>query len=357
MKEQLEDRNVVDVVALTSPRAMKRAQPLGEKAAAVVLETRHAIRDILHGRDRRRVLVVVGPCSIHDPQAAYEYAGRLRPVAEAVRENLLIVMRTYFEKPRTTVGWKGLVNDPHLDGSCDLEAGLRLARTILSEINELGLPCGSEVLDPITPQYISDLLSWASIGARTIESQTHRELASGLSMPVGFKNSTDGALQGALHAMVSARHPHTFLGIDTDGVTAMIKTQGNPDRHVVLRGGARGPNHAAEDVVRAAELVAAESVARPIMVDCSHDNSGKDHTRQAAVCREVLAQVRLGQSALMGLLLESNLHPGKQSWVPGGSMAYGVSITDACMGWEETEPLLYEIAEAVGAAPRVAASA
>jgi 3-deoxy-7-phosphoheptulonate synthase len=357
MKEQLEDRNVVDVVPLTSPSALKRAQPLGERSATLVLETRRAIRDILHGRDRRRVLVVVGPCSIHDPEVAYEYARRLRPVAEAVRENLLVVMRTYFEKPRTTVGWKGLVNDPHLDGSCDVEAGLRIARTVLRGINELGVPCGTEVLDPITPQYLSDLLSWASIGARTIESQTHRELASGLSMPIGFKNSTDGALQVALHAMISARHAHTFLGIDTEGVTAMIKTQGNPDRHVVLRGGAHGPNHAAEDVARAAEMVAGEGVARAIMVDCSHDNSGKDHTRQAAVCREVLKQVRLGQSALMGLLLESNLQPGKQAWKPGASLAYGVSITDACMGWDETEPLLYEIADAVGAAPSVAVSA
>jgi 3-deoxy-7-phosphoheptulonate synthase len=294
------------------------------------------------------MLVVVGPCSIHDPDAAYDYARRLGPVARTLRDDLLIVMRTYFEKPRTTVGWKGLVNDPRLDGSCDVAAGLQLARTILRTINDLGVPCGSEVLDPITPQYISDLLSWASIGARTIESQTHRELASGLSMPVGFKNSTDGGLQGALHAMISARHPHTFLGIGTDGATAMVKTRGNPDRHVVLRGGAHGPNHAAEDVARAVELVAVEGVARAIMVDCSHDNSGKDHTRQAAVCREVLAQLRAGApNALMGLLLESNLHAGKQTWKPDAPLAYGVSITDACMGWTETEPLLYEIADAV----------
>lgn len=347
-EERLEDRNVVDVVPLIAPRAVKSAQPLSAAAAALVLRTRQAIRDVLHGRDRRRMLVVVGPCSIHDPEAAYEYARRLRPVADALRDDLLIVMRTYFEKPRTTIGWKGLVNDPHLDGSCDLEAGLQLARTILRTINDLGVPCGSEVLDPITPQYMSDLLSWASIGARTIESQTHRELASGLSMPVGFKNSTDGGLQVALQAMISARHPHTFLGIGADGATAMIKTQGNPDRHVVLRGGARGPNHAAEDVARAAELVAVEGVTRAIMVDCSHDNSGKDHTRQAAVCREVLAQLRSGAPAsLMGLLLESNLEPGKQTWKPGTALEYGVSITDACIGWDETEPLLYDVADAV----------
>ena len=349
MAERLEDRNVVDIVPLIAPRAVKGAQPASDTAAALVLATRAAIRDILHGRDTRRLLVVVGPCSIHDPDAAFEYARRLRPVTDAVRDDLLVVMRTYFEKPRTTIGWKGLVNDPRLDGSCDLEAGLQLARKILRTINELGVPCGSEVLDPITPQYISDLLSWASIGARTIESQTHRELASGLSMPVGFKNSTDGDLQVALHAMISARHPHTFLGINDAGVTAIIKTQGNADRHIVLRGGAGGPNHTAADVVRAAELVEAEGVARPIMVDCSHDNSGKDHTRQGAVCREVLAQLRTGQRSLMGLLVESNLHPGKQAWKPGGPHAYGVSITDACIGWEETERLLYDVAAAVRA--------
>jgi 3-deoxy-7-phosphoheptulonate synthase len=354
MAEKLEDRNVLDIVPLIAPRAVKRAQPVSEAGAALVLETRRAIRDVLHGRDRRRLLVVVGPCSIHDAEGAYEYAHRLRPVAAALRDDLVVVMRTYFEKPRTTVGWKGLVNDPHLDGSCDLEAGLQLARTILRTINELGVPCGSEVLDPITPQYISDLLSWASIGARTIESQTHRELSSGLSMPIGFKNSTDGGLQVALHAMISARHPHTFLGIDDAGATAMIKTQGNPDRHVVLRGGARGPNHTAADVARAIEMVACEGVARPIMVDCSHDNSGKDHTRQGAVCREVLAQLRAGQGGLMGLLLESNLRPGKQAWAPGATLAHGVSITDACMGWDETEPLLYDIAAAVRASAAAA---
>ncbi len=348
MTEKIEDRNVVGITPLIAPRAVKAAQPLTDAAAALVLETRAAIRDILAGRDRKRLLVVVGPCSIHDPDVAYDYARRLRPVAERTRDRLLVVMRTYFEKPRTTVGWKGLINDPQLDGSCDVAGGLQLARTVLLEIAALGVPCGSEVLDPITPQYISDLLSWASIGARTIESQTHREMASGLSMPVGFKNSTDGGLEVALHAMISARHPHTFLGINADGITAMIKTAGNPDRHVVLRGGARGPNHAPADVARAVELVAGEGVARPIMVDCSHDNSSKDHTRQAAVCRDVLAQLAAGQQAIMGLLVESNLHAGRQTWKAGTALAYGVSITDACIGWDETEPLLDEIADAVG---------
>ncbi len=349
MAEKIEDRNVVGVAPLVAPRTVKSELPLTPRSAALVLETRQAIRDILHGRDRTRLVVVVGPCSIHDPAAASEYARGLARVAGEVREQLVVVMRAYFEKPRTTVGWKGLINDPHLDDSCDIPAGLRLARTILREINELGLPCGSEMLDPITPQYTSDLVSWAAIGARTSESQTHRELASGLSMPVGFKNATGGDLEVALHAMISARHPHTFLGVDADGATATIKTRGNPDRHVVLRGGAGAPNYAAADVTRAAAFVAGEKVARPIMVDCSHGNSAKDHARQAGVCREVLEQVRGGEEAIMGLLLESNLQPGRQDWKPGVPLAYGVSITDACMGWAETEPLLYDIAAAVRA--------
>ncbi len=267
-------------------------------------------------------------------------------VAEANRDRLIVVMRTYFEKPRTTVGWKGLINDPHLDGSCEIAEGLQIARRILLEINELGLPCGGEVLDPITPQYISDLLSWASIGARTIESQTHREMASGLSMPIGFKNSTDGSLRVALDAMISARHPHTFLGISAAGETSMIKTAGNPDRHVVLRGGGKGPNYSPADVARATELVADEGVARPVMIDCSHGNSSKDYTRQPIVCREVLAQLDANRGAVMGLLLESNLQPGRQDWKAGTTLRYGVSITDACIGWEDTETLLGEIAAA-----------
>jgi 3-deoxy-7-phosphoheptulonate synthase len=346
MTEKIEDRNVEGIMPLISPRAVKAAQPLTARAAEVVLETRRAIRDVLHGRDRERLLVVVGPCSIHDPGAALDYARRLARIAEASRDRLIVVMRTYFEKPRTTVGWKGLINDPNLDGSCDIATGLQIARRILIEINELGLPCGGEVLDPITPQYISDLLSWASIGARTIESQTHREMASGLSMPIGFKNSTDGGLQVALHAMISARHPHTFLGISADGATAMIKTAGNPDRHVVLRGGAAGPNYSPADVARATHMVASEGVARPVMIDCSHGNSSKDYTRQPLVCREVLAHLSASGAAVMGLLVESNLHPGRQDWEAGTALRYGVSITDACIGWDETEALLGDIAAA-----------
>jgi 3-deoxy-7-phosphoheptulonate synthase len=346
MTEKIEDRNVEGIMPLISPRAVKAAQPLTPRAAELVLETRRAIRDVLHGRDRERLLVVVGPCSIHDPDAALEYARRLVKVAADNRNRLIVVMRTYFEKPRTTVGWKGLINDPHLDGSCDIANGLQIARRLLLEINELGLPCGGEVLDPITPQYISDLLSWASIGARTIESQTHREMASGLSMPIGFKNSTDGGLQTALHAMISARHPHTFLGISADGATAMIKTAGNPDRHVVLRGGGSGPNYGPADVARAAEMVAGEGVARPVMVDCSHGNSSKDYTRQPIVCRAVLSELETNRGAVMGLLLESNLHPGRQDWEAGTTLRYGVSITDACIGWDDTATLLAEIAAA-----------
>ena len=351
MAERLEDRNVTAVIPLVPPRAVKEKFPVGPAEAELVRATRAAIRDVLHGRDRRRLLVVVGPCSIHDPEAALDYARRLADVARATRDQLVVVMRTYFEKPRTTVGWKGLINDPHLDGSCDVAAGLQLARRLLLDVIRLGVPCGSELLDPITPQYVADLLSWAAIGARTSESQTHREMASGLSMPVGFKNGTDGSLQIALDAMVSARHPHTFVGIDVDGVTSVIRTHGNPDRHIVLRGGRAQANHHPDDVARAAKLVAGEAVPRPIMIDCSHGNSGKDPARQVRVGREVLAQVRAGQESVMGLLVESNLVHGRQDWAPGASLTYGQSITDACLGWTETEELLREAAAAVAAAP------
>ncbi len=347
MSEQLEDTHLVDLQPLIAPRAVKAELPMTEQAAELVSETRQLIRAILHGRDQRRLLVVTGPCSIHDAEAAYEYAGRLKKVIDATRDRLVIVMRTYFEKPRTTVGWKGLINDPHLDGSCDIPTGLQMARQILLHINQLGVPCAVEVLDPVTPQYVADLISWAAIGARTTESQTHRELASGLSMPIGFKNGTDGKVQSAINAMISARHPHSFLGINADGLTCMVKTGGNPDRHIVLRGGGGKPNCGPEDIARATELVAGEEIARAVMVDCSHDNSGKDHTRQGQVCRDALAVFRDGQRALMGLLIESNLKPGKQAWKEGVQLEYGMSITDACIGWEETEQLLYEIAETV----------
>lgn len=343
----IDNQHVIEIKALPSPRVIKTKLPITDKAAALVVETRDAIRKILHGQDRDRLVVIVGPCSIHDPDAAYEYAERLMPVADALRDRFLIVMRTYFEKPRTTVGWKGLINDPHLDGTCDIAAGMELARTILLKINQLGLPCGTELLDPISPQYVADLISWTAIGARTTESQIHRELASGVSMPIGFKNGTEGSLQVAVNAMISARTPHHFVGINADGQTAIIKTLGNPDRHIVLRGGGGKPNYEAEHVARAEAAVAGEGVARPIMIDCSHDNSRKDHTRQGAVAREVVRQFREGRHTITGLMLESNLSPGKQTWKEGVGLKHGVSITDACLGWDETERLLRELAESL----------
>jgi 3-deoxy-7-phosphoheptulonate synthase len=345
--ERLEDRNLSEIRPLLTPRELKTRHPASEAAAETVLRARQAIRDAIHGRDRRRLVVIAGPCSIHDPAAALDYARRLHAVARPLAGELVVLMRTYFEKPRTTVGWKGLVNDPHLDGSCDVPAGLELARRLLLAIDELGLPCASEVLEPFTPQFLADLLAWASIGARTVESQTHRQLASGLSMPVGFKNGTDGGLEAARNAIVAARHAHSFLGITLDGVCAVVQTRGNPDRHLVLRGGGSGPNYSAAHVERAAALLADEDLARPVLVDCSHGNSGKDPRRQAGVCREVLKQVRAGSPSLLGLMLESNLEPGAQGWRPGAALRYGVSITDGCLGFDETADLLHEMAEAV----------
>ncbi|NKB80713.1 MAG: 3-deoxy-7-phosphoheptulonate synthase [Nitrospirales bacterium] len=345
MSEQIENRHIIDISVLVSPRQIKTTLPLTEEAKALVLRTRQEIRDILHGRDQHRLLVVVGPCSIHDPEACYAYAESLKRVADATREHLLIVMRTYFEKPRTTVGWKGLINDPHLDGSCDIEAGLALARTILLNVNNQGLPCASEFLDPVTPQYISDLISWAAVGARTTESQRHREMASGVSMPVGFKNGMDGGSEVAVNAMIASRQPHSFVGINLDGLTSIVKTNGNPDQHIVLRGGGGKVNYQSEDIIQVAESLREEGIPRPIMVDCSHGNSEKDHTRQNHVAHTVMNQVCQGQNAIMGLLLESNIMPGKQAWQKDHPLAYGVSITDACIGWEETERLLYELAE------------
>ncbi|RMH34637.1 MAG: 3-deoxy-7-phosphoheptulonate synthase [Nitrospirae bacterium] len=347
MRQPIDNTNIIEIGPLVTPREVKERLPSTPASEACVVQARQAIRDILHGRDRHRLLVIVGPCSIHDPDSACEYAERLHRVANAVRDHLLILMRTYFEKPRTTVGWKGLINDPHLDGSCDIAAGYHIARRILLYINNLGLPCATEFLDPVTPQYLSDLVSWAAVGARTTESQTHREMASGLSMPVGFKNGTDGSLQVALNAMIAARHPQSFIGINVDGQTSIIKTNGNPDRHIVLRGGGGRVNYQAHDIELAAKSIPDEDIARPIMVDCSHGNSGKDHTRQVQVARSVIQQFRDGQHAIMGLLLESHLKPGNQKWEKGKALEYGVSITDACLGWEETESLLYEMVESL----------
>lgn len=350
MHESLDNLNLAGMQPLVPPRVVREQYPISDAGAAVIVETRDQIRRIIHGHDSERLLVVTGPCSIHDPDAALEYAGKLKAVAERTQDALVIVMRTYFEKPRTTVGWKGLINDPHLDDTCDIPAGLEMARRLLVDVNELGLPCASEVLDPVTPQYVADLLSWAAVGARTTESQTHREMASGLSMPIGFKNGTDGRLDSARNALISSRASHSFLGINADGATSVVTTTGNSDGHIVLRGGRDGTNYAAADIVTAAEFVADQELARPVMVDTSHDNSGKDHTRQAAVCREVLGTYTAGERAICGLLIESNLRPGKQTWRPGTDIEYGVSITDACIGWGETEVLLEELATGVRSA-------
>ena len=349
MPAKTENCHVVEAAPLVPPEEVKAKKPLSANAEEFVLSTREAIRDILYGRDTHRLLVIVGPCSIHDPSAAFEYAEKLKQLADTTSDHLLLVMRTYFEKPRTTVGWKGLVNDPHLDGSCDIAAGLQLGRSILLQVTEMSLGCSVEVLDPVTPQYIADLVSWAAVGARTIESQTHREMASGLSMPVGFKNGTSGDLETAINAVVSASQPHSFLGITQQGQSALIKTTGNADRHLVLRGGAQ-TNYGPEDIAHAAEMMEGHGIARPVMVDCSHDNSRKDYTRQADVCRSVIKQYIDGQQSVMGMMLESNLHAGKQAWQKGTELAYGVSITDGCIGWEETESLLSEVARTVAEA-------
>jgi 3-deoxy-7-phosphoheptulonate synthase len=348
--EPIEDRNLISIRPLLPPRELKARLPLTPAAATTVSGARGAIRDVLHGRDAKRLVIVVGPCSIHDPEAAIDYAQRLVALSGPVADELVLVMRTYFEKPRTTVGWKGLINDPHLDGTHAVEEGLEIARRLLLEINELGISCATEWLDPFTPQFLADLMSWASIGARTSESQTHRQLASGLSMPVGFKNGTDGSTDSARNAMVAAGHPHSFLGICADGTSAVVNTRGNPDRHIVLRGGTSGPNYEAAHIEEATGQVANLGIARPVMVDCSHGNSGKDPARQPVVAREVVGEIHQAKgdaSPLAGLMLESNLETGSQAWSHGASLRRGVSITDACLGWAETEDLLYEIAETV----------
>jgi 3-deoxy-7-phosphoheptulonate synthase len=348
--ERLENRNLIEFVPLVPPSEVKGSRPVSEAIGKAVAEMRHSVRRIIHGQDEKRMIVIVGPCSIHDPAAAYEYAGRLKQVADATSDTLLIVMRTYFEKPRTTIGWKGLINDPFLDGSCDLSHGLALAREVLLEIWRLGVPCATEFLDPVTPQYIADLICWAAIGARTTESQTHREMASGLSMPVGFKNGTDGGLEVARDAMISASHSHSFVGINDAGLTSIVRTLGNADRHAVLRGGRSGPNYFPDDIERAVSLFGGEGVERPVMVDCSHDQTLKNYKQQPAVCREVVRQFARGQRSISGVMIESNLHSGNQKWKQDTELKYGVSLTDGCLGWDETEDLLTKMADAVARA-------
>jgi 3-deoxy-7-phosphoheptulonate synthase len=325
---------------LTAPSALKLSLPMTESANRTVVNGRCDVQRILNQQDPR-LLVVIGPCSIHDPAAAMEYAERLNRLRTELQDTLFLVMRVYFEKPRTTIGWKGLINDPHLDGTYDIETGLRTARQLLLQINELGLPAGTEFLDPITPQYLADLVTWAAIGARTTESQTHREMASGLSMPVGFKNGTDGGLQIAIDAMKAAMHPHNFLGIDPDGVTSMVRTTGNPDGHVVLRGGRLATNYDAASIASAVEQLKKSQLRPALMVDCSHANSGKLHTRQEEVLQNAVAQRAEGNTAVIGLMVESHLNDGNQP-IPANlsELKYGVSITDACVGWDTTERML-----------------
>jgi 3-deoxy-7-phosphoheptulonate synthase len=330
--------------ALPSPAELAEALPRSERAALTVERGRRALRDALHGKDPRLV-AIVGPCSIHDRAGALEYAERLARLRSELDDQLALFMRTYCEKPRSALGWKGLISDPRLDGSCELGAGLALAREILLAANERGVPCASEILDPIVRHYTGDLLAWACIGARTSESQIHREMASGLPLPVGIKNPTSGELGPAIDGIAAARSPHRHLGVRADGGFARVETPGNPDVHLVLRGGVRGPNCGEADVARAAERLAPLALARPVLVDCSHANSGKDPRRQPAVFRAVLAQFERPDTPILGTMLESQLEPGRQELQPGVPPLPGVSITDACLGWDETEALLREAAE------------
>jgi 3-deoxy-7-phosphoheptulonate synthase len=338
---RIEDVRVSGFKRLITPVQVKEQIRASSETLAQILAARDTARRILKGEDPR-LMVVVGPCSIHDPASAMDYARRLASLAKELEDKLFIVMRVYFEKPRTTVGWKGLINDPHLDDSADLEFGIKLARRLLLDIAELGLPTGTEFLDPIIPQYIADLISWAAIGARTTESQTHREMASGLSMPVGFKNGTDGSIQTALDAMRSAFAPHSFLGIDPEGMTSIITTSGNPDSHLVLRGGREGTNYGPEHTAAAAEKLHKAGLPVAIMVDCSHSNSGKDPLRQPEVLRNVIQQRKSGRTDIVALMMESHIHLGTQPAAKAG-LKYGVSITDACLDWESTAALLREL--------------
>ena len=335
-----DDVRIRSISELLPPIAHLYKLPISEAAADLVETTRHQIADLVHDRDKR-LLVIIGPCSIHDPQAALEYAQRLLPLRKKYEKELLIVMRVYFEKPRTTVGWKGLINDPHLNGTFDINFGLRQARRLLLDLNNLGVPASTEFLDMITPQYYADLISWGAIGARTTESQVHRELASGLSCPVGFKNGTDGNLKIAIDAIGAASHPHHFLSVTKAGHSAIVHTAGNPDCHAILRGG-KEPNYSAEHVKAAAEQLAKAGATPRLMVDFSHANSRKDYTRQMEVARDVAAQLQNGEQNIMGIMVESHLVEGRQD----KPETYGQSITDACIGWDTTEELLALMAEA-----------
>jgi 3-deoxy-7-phosphoheptulonate synthase len=345
MTHKVDDVRIREIKELAPPAHVIREFPVSDAAERVTYEARQGIHGILHAADDR-LLVIVGPCSIHDPKSALEYASRLAQEKVRHAADLLIVMRVYFEKPRTTIGWKGLINDPQLDGTFRINEGLRLARNVLLDINDLGVPAGVEYLDMITPQYIADLVSWGAIGARTTESQVHRELSSGLSCPVGFKNGTDGNIRIAVDAIKTARQPHHFLSVTKGGVSAIVSTNGNEDCHVILRGGPT-PNYDAASVDAAARQLAGAGLEQRLMIDFSHANCSKDFRRQLDVCADVAAQVAAGDDRIIGVMAESHLQPGRQDLVPGKPLAYGVSITDACIGWDDSVKLFDLLAEAV----------
>ncbi len=343
----INDLHIKQISPLISPKALKMKIPSTKETDTLVFESRKTISNIL-SREDKRLLAIVGPCSIHDRKAALEYAEKLKKLSRDVDDQFFIVMRIYFEKPRTTVGWRGMILDPDMDGSYDIEKGIEIARELLRDISGIGVPAGSEMLDPIIPQYISDFLSWAAIGARTTESQVHRNLASGLSMPVGFKNGTSGNLQLAVNAVKTAHEKASFIGIDQDGGTAIFRTTGNDSCHIILRGGDNGPNYYEEDVEEAVRLMERADIYSALVVDCSHANSGKKFTRQRRVFRSVIDQILYGQKNVAGVMLESNLFEGNQKIpVDISRLQYGVSITDACIGWDETEMLLKKAAESL----------
>lgn len=342
---RVSDLNIASNIPLPAPALMLHEIPRSESQEEFVADSRQQIRDILLQKDPR-LLIITGPCSIHEPRAGREYASRLRGLMERVQETVYLVMRCYFEKPRTSLGWKGLIMDPHLDGSHDIPEGLRIARRFLRDVIEIGVPTATELLDPITPQYIADLICWSAIGARTTESQTHRQMASGLSMPLGFKNTPTGAIVPAIHAIKAARQPQTFLGISGDGVASAVSTTGNPDCHLVLRGSDHGPNYSAEQVAETCRLLRESGLPETVVIDCSHGNSGKDAKRQPDVLRCVVSQRVAGNRAVVGAMLESNLAAASQPFPRSpGDLVYGQSITDACIDWETTERIVLEVAE------------
>jgi 3-deoxy-7-phosphoheptulonate synthase len=348
MPHPTEDLRIQWTKVVLPPVFLEEELPITEAASNTIFDTRQQISAILNGSDDR-LLVLAGPCSIHDPKAAREYGGLLKGAIDEFSQDLRIVMRVYFEKPRTTIGWKGLINDPHLDGTYRINDGLRLARHLLLDLAEMGVPTGTEFLDMISPQYIAGLVSWGAIGARTTESQVHRQLVSGVSCPVGFKNATSGDIQVAVDAVLSASYSHTFLGHTHHGQSAIFVTTGNPDCHIILRGGTKSVNYTADCVAKAGKLMEEAGLQPRIMIDFSHANSGKDYRRQAVACRDVAAQIREGNRTIMGAMIESNLVAGAQKLVPGQPLVYGQSITDGCIDWAETRTLLEELAAAVRA--------